>query len=193
MGTAPSARPFTSRATTTDTADELKRTRRWLMIAGVLSLLGGIVAIVLPNIASVATAIFVGWLLVFASALYIVDAFSTRDFTRIALRVLMAAISFIAGLYLLVAPLDGAFTLTVVLVMWFFAIGIARIVMGVADRDTPGAGWIVLSGALSLALGLMIALELPDSADWAVGLIVGIDLAFTGAMLIGVARRLRVP
>ena len=163
------------------------------MIAGVLSLLGGIVAIVLPNIASVATAIFVGWLLVFASALYIVDAFSTRDFTRIALRVLMAAISFIAGLYLLVAPLDGAFTLTVVLVMWFFAIGIARIVMGVADRDTPGAGWSVLSGALALALGLMIALELPDSADWAVGLIVGIDLVFTGAMLLDVARRLRVP
>jgi uncharacterized membrane protein HdeD (DUF308 family) len=161
------------------------------MIAGVLSLLGGIVAIVLPNIASVATAIFVGWLLVFASALYIVDAFSTRDFTRIALRVLMAAVTFIAGLYLLVAPLDGTFTLTVVLVMWFFAIGIARIVMGIADRGAPGAGMIALSGVLSLALGLLIALELPDSADWAIGLLVGVDLIFTGVLLIGLARSLR--
>ena len=71
MGTAPSATPYTARATTATGVDDLKRTRRWLTIAGVLSLLGGVVAIVLPNIASVATAIVVGWLLVFASALYV--------------------------------------------------------------------------------------------------------------------------
>src|SRR3954469_12317897 len=123
MASAPSTTtPYSTRASTAGTTEELKRTRRWLMIAGVLSLLGGIVAIVLPNVASVATAIFVGWLLVFASALYFVDAFSTRDGTRMALRLLMGVLTFIAGLYLLVAPLDGAFTLTVVLVIWFVAI-----------------------------------------------------------------------
>jgi len=193
MGTAPSATPFTTRASTGDPAEELGRTRRWLMIAGVLSLLGGIVAVVLPNLASVATAIFVGWLLVFASAMYVVDAFSTRDRTRIALRLLMAVLSFIAGVYLLVAPLDGTFTLTVVLVIWFVAIGVARIVIGIADGGTPGAGMLVLTGVLSLVLGLLIALELPDSATWAIGLLVGIDLIFTGALLIGLARNLRVP
>ena len=91
MGTAPhSATPFTTRTATTAAAQELRHARRWLMVAGVLSLIGGIVAIVLPNIASVATAIFVGWLLIFAGALQIVDAFSTRDATRTALRVLLA-------------------------------------------------------------------------------------------------------
>jgi uncharacterized membrane protein HdeD (DUF308 family) len=193
MGTAPSATPFTTRASTADPAEELRRTRRWLMIAGVLSLLGGIVAVVLPNLASVATAIFVGWLLVFAGAMYVVDAFSTRDRTRIALRLLMAVLSFIAGVYLLLAPLDGTFTLTVVLVIWFVAVGVARIVIGIADRGTPGAGMLVATGVLSLVLGLLIALELPDSATWAIGLLVGIDLIFTGALLIGLARNLRVP
>jgi uncharacterized membrane protein HdeD (DUF308 family) len=161
------------------------------MIAGVLSLLGGIVAIVLPNIASVATAIFIGWVLVFVSAMYVVDAFSTRDGRRIALRLLMAALSFAAGLYLLVAPLDGTFTLTVILSMWFLAIGVARIAIGIADRGTPWAGMLVLNGLLSLALGLLIALQLPDSATWAIGLLVGIDLVFTGALLIALARSLR--
>jgi uncharacterized membrane protein HdeD (DUF308 family) len=191
MGTAPSATPYTPRATTADPAEELKRARRWLTIAGALSLLAGVVAIVLPNVASVAIAIFIGWLLVFASALYVVDAFSTRDGKRIALRLLMAALTFAAGVYLLVAPLDGTFTLTVMLVIWFVAVGVARTVIGISDRGAPGAGLLVLNGLLALALGLLIALQLPSSADWAIGLIVGVDLVFWGAQLIAVAQALR--
>ena len=72
---------------------------------------------------------------------------------RIALRLLIAALSFATGLYLRVAPLDGAFTLTVVLSMWFLAVGLARIVIGIADYDVPGAGMLVLNGVLSLVLG----------------------------------------
>ena len=191
MGTAPSATPFPGRATFADPAEELRRTRRWLTVAGVLSLLGGIIAVGLPNIASIATAIFVGWLLVFVSALSVVDAFSTRDGRRIALRLLIAVLSFIAGLYLLVAPLDGAFTLTVVLSMWFLAVGVARIAGGIADRKAPGAGMLVLNGVLSLGLGLLIALQLPESATWAIGLLVSIDLLFTGILLLSLARSLR--
>jgi uncharacterized membrane protein HdeD (DUF308 family) len=163
------------------------------MIAGVLSLLGGIIAIVLPNIASVATAILIGWLLVFAGALYVVDAFSTRDRTRTALRLVLAILCLLAGVYLLVAPLDGTFTLTVVLAMWFVAIGVARIVIGIADRGAPARGMVVLSGVLALLLGLLIALELPESAAWAIGLVVGVDLIFTSAVLIGLARALPKP
>jgi len=189
MGTAPSVTPFT-KGSTVDPADELRRTRRWLFLAGALSLLGGVVAIVLPNVASVATAIFIGWLLVFASALYVVDAFSNHaDRTRVALRLLMAGLTLAAGMYLLIAPLDGTFTLTVMLVLWFVAIGVARLVIGIMDRS-----WLLgLSGALALILGVLIALELPESAAWAIGLIVGVDLIFTGALLIATARVLAVP
>jgi uncharacterized membrane protein HdeD (DUF308 family) len=193
MSTAPSATPWAGRASTVAPVRVLKRTRRWLMVAGVLSLIGGVVAIALPNIASVATAIFIGWLLVFAAALDVVDAFSTRDGTRIALRLLLAALTFAAGLYLLLAPLDGTFTLTVILVLWFVAVGIARIVMGVTDRATPGAWLLAVSGALELGLGLLIAMRLPDSATWAIGLIVGVDLLFSGIVMIDLARRLPAP
>src|SRR3954467_4181059 len=105
MASASSTTPFSTRASTAGTTEELRRARRWLMIAGVLSLLGGVVAIVLPNIASVATAILVGWLLIFGSAMYAVDAFATPDRTRMALRLVLAVLCLIAGVYLLVAPL----------------------------------------------------------------------------------------
>jgi uncharacterized membrane protein HdeD (DUF308 family) len=188
MGTTPSAPTFTGRRAAVAPRDALRRARRRLTVAGALFMLAGAAAIVLPNIASVATAIFVGWVLVVASGLDVMDAFSTHDRKRTALRLLLAALTFAAGLYLLLAPLDGTFTLTVVLAMWFLAVGVARIVIGIANRGVRGAGWVMLNGVLSLALGLLIALELPSSAAWALGLIVGIDLLFSGALLLSLAR-----
>jgi uncharacterized membrane protein HdeD (DUF308 family) len=191
MRTAPSATTITGHGAAVAPDDALRQARRRLTVAGALFVIAGAAAIVLPNIASVATAIFVGWVLVVASGLDVVDAFSTPHRTRTALRLLLAALTFAAGLYLLLAPLDGTFTLTVVLAMWFLAVGIARIVNGIANRGLPGAGLVVLDGVLSLALGLLIALELPSSASWALGLIVGIELLVSGALLLSIARTLR--
>jgi uncharacterized membrane protein HdeD (DUF308 family) len=101
-------------------------------------------------------------------------------------------LAFAAGLYMLVAPLDGAFTLTVILVIWFFASGSARLAVGFSEHGAPGAGLMVFSGLLAIGLGLLIALDLPSSADWAVGLIVGIDLIFGGVSLLALASRLRL-
>jgi len=191
MGTAPVSSSFVGVPQTEALVEALRRGRRRLMIAGVIATLAGIVAIVVPAVASVATAIFIGWILVFASAFQIADAFSVENRDRKALRLLLAVLTFLAGIYLLLAPLDGTFTLTVMLVLWFVASGVARITFGVAERGMPGAGMTILNGVLSLGLGLLIALGLPESADWAIGLLVGVDLLFAGTALIVLARSLR--
>jgi uncharacterized membrane protein HdeD (DUF308 family) len=171
--------------------EALHHGRRKLMIAGVLLIVLGIVAIVIPALASVATAIFIGWILVVAAAYQVVDAFSAPHWGRTALRLLLALVSFAAGFYLLVAPLQGTFTLTVMLVIWFVATGIARIVLGIAERGVPGAGWTVLNGVVTLLLGILIAEGLPSTADWAIGLIVGLDLLFSGMVLVAIAQQLK--
>jgi uncharacterized membrane protein HdeD (DUF308 family) len=174
-----------------DLLDALSRGRRRLMIAGVLMLVLGAVAIVVPAVASVATAVFIGWILVIASAFEVANATAVDHRGRMALRIVLAVLTFAAGFYLLVAPLDGVFTLTVVLVIWFMATGTARLIVGIAERGVPGWGMTALSGAISIALGLLIAGKLPSSADWAIGLIVGVDLLFAGMVLTSLARRLR--
>jgi uncharacterized membrane protein HdeD (DUF308 family) len=160
------------------------------MIAGILALALGAVAIVVPAVASVGTAIFIGWILVFASGFQVADAIAVRHRGRMVLRLLLAVLTFAAGLYLLVAPLSGVFTLTVMLVIWFVATGIARLVIGLAELGVPGAGMTALTGMLKLLLGILIAEQLPSSADWAIGLLVGVDLLFSGASLIALARAL---
>ncbi|HKP91673.1 MAG TPA: HdeD family acid-resistance protein [Thermoleophilaceae bacterium] len=194
MSSAP-ARPFagpgTDRIESGDLLEALRRGRKRLMIAGVLMLVLGAVAIIVPAVASVATAIFIGWILVIASAFDLANAMAVEHGGRKALRIVLAMLTFVAGIYLLVAPLDGVFTLTVVLVIWFMASGAARIIVGISERGVPGWGLTVLSGALSIVLGVLIAEELPSSADWAIGLIVGVDLLFAGTLLTSLAYRLR--
>jgi uncharacterized membrane protein HdeD (DUF308 family) len=195
VSTAPSPPIAGSRADSgldsTDLLEALRRGRKRLMIAGVLMLVLGAVAIVVPAVASVATAIFIGWILVIASAFDFANAIAVEHGGRRALRVVLAVLTFVAGVYLLVAPLDGVFTLTVVLVIWFMATGTARVIVGIAERGLPGWGLTILSGAISIALGVLIAERLPSSAGWAIGLIVGVDLLFSGTTLTSLAYRLR--
>jgi uncharacterized membrane protein HdeD (DUF308 family) len=194
MSTAPSPHVASLRASggePIDILEALRRGSRRLMIAGVLMLILGAVAIVVPAVASVATAVFVGWILVIASAFELANAVAVDESGRKALRFVMALLTFAAGLYLLVAPLDGVFTLTVVLVIWFMATGTGRLIVGIAERGVPGWGMTVFSGLVSIALGILIATKLPSSADWAIGLLVGVDLIFSGTVLTSLAYRLR--
>jgi uncharacterized membrane protein HdeD (DUF308 family) len=85
--------------TPSDLLEALRRGQKRLMIAGDLMILLGAVAIVVPAIASVATAIFIGWILVIASAFDLADAMAVEHGGRKALRIILAAMTFAAGLY----------------------------------------------------------------------------------------------
>jgi uncharacterized membrane protein HdeD (DUF308 family) len=191
MTTAPTFSRMAAPASSESFVAALRRGRRRLLVAGVLAIVLGIVAIVVPAVASVATAIFIGWILIIAAGLQFADAFAVPDGGRTALRVLLAVLTFAAGLYLVIAPLDGTFTLTVMLVLWFVASGVARIAFGIAERGVPGAGTMMLNGLISLVLGLLVALKLPESADWAIGLLVGVDLLVAGTSLVWLSSALR--
>lgn len=170
-----------------DVQQELGARWKGLRIAGILAIVGGVVCIAVPAIASVATAIFIGWILLFAGAWMLFDAWSVRGAGRVTFRVIWALLTEVAGLYLLLAPLDGTVTLTFVLVAYFIAIGCVRIAEGFALRGTPNAGMVGFNGVLSLLIGLLILLDFPSSADWAIGLLVGIDLLFAGWILLTVS------
>jgi uncharacterized membrane protein HdeD (DUF308 family) len=96
-----------------------------------------------------------------------------------------------AGVFLLVAPLTGTLTLTFVLAAWFFALGVTELGAAWATRGVPGAGVAGFNGALSLLLGVLITADLPSSAGWAIGLLVGIILLSWGVRAFMLAVLLR--
>jgi uncharacterized membrane protein HdeD (DUF308 family) len=156
-----------------------------MIVAGVLSLGAGLVAIAVPALASVGTAVFIGLVLLVASVALFLGAWAARGLRQRLLGILIAVLTLLAGLYLLVSPLEGTFTLTVMLVIWFVGVGIARVAAGVVQLGIPGAGYTIAAGAASLLLGLLIARELPSAADWAIGMLVGIDFLVYGVLCLG--------
>lgn len=178
---------LTPEAAANEFVAELAKRWKTLMFLGILALIAGVVCIAVPALASVTIALFIGWLLVFGAVLQAIDAFSVKEASRIALRLLGALITLGVGIWLLVSPLKGTFTITVVIAIWFFASGGVRLVSGIRHKGTPGAGMVVINGLLSLILGALILADLPSSAAWAIGLLVGVDLVFTGFALITTA------
>jgi uncharacterized membrane protein HdeD (DUF308 family) len=106
---------------------------------------------------------------------------------------LSAVLGIVAGIWLLAAPVTGAFSLTVILVAFFIIEGIASIMFSLEHkRELSGNwGWMLFSGIVDLVLAAMIFAHLPSSAAWALGLLVGINMVFGGTALIAMALHAR--
>jgi uncharacterized membrane protein HdeD (DUF308 family) len=173
------------------TPADIKRARTWLIVGGILALLAGAAAIIVPAVASVTIALLVGWLLFAAGVLQGINAWTMRKQPHAWLRFLQAALSFLAGLCIVIFPLTGTFTLTVFLAAWFFATGVVLVAGAVSARGTAGNWLVALNGILSLILGILIVADLPSSAAWAIGLLVGINLLFWGVRALMAASALK--
>jgi len=171
--------------------EELRQSHKWLLISGWLAVIAGTIAILVPAVASVTVAIFIGWMLLVGGVFLLVDAFAVRELGRMVPRLLLAFGAGAAGLALLLAPLRGTYTLTVLLVLWFAVTGVMRIAAAIAERGMPGAGWMGANGVITLLLGILIGAHLPESSDWAIGLLVGIDFLFYGFGAIAAAVALK--
>jgi uncharacterized membrane protein HdeD (DUF308 family) len=168
-------------------SEQIRRARRWLIVAGALALITGFVAILVPAIASVTTTSFVGWILIVAAISIGIQAISHRA----PVRGLEALLAFAAGFYVLVFPLSGTVTLTFVLAVWFFASGVLS--LSLAFQLGRGAAvWMHgISGLLAVIIGFLIAASLPSSAGWAIGLLLGINLIWWGVRALVGARILK--
>jgi uncharacterized membrane protein HdeD (DUF308 family) len=165
----------------------LARSWKALMTVGVLAIVIGCIAILVPAVASVGTAIFIGWILLIAGAFMVAAAFSAHSIGTLVLRLLWAALTVVVGVWLIVEPHNGTLTLTLVLGIYFLFMGLTRIAVAFAARGQQGAGLVGLSGVAGLLIGILVLAEFPSSADWAIGLLVGIDLIFAGWTLTSVA------
>jgi uncharacterized membrane protein HdeD (DUF308 family) len=173
--------------------ETLARQWRWILAGGLLAIVLGGISILAPLVTSVAVSVLVGWLLILGSGLLLASALRERDFWPTAWRATLAAFWIVAGVWMVIEPRSGTIGLTAVLVAWFWADGAVRMVGAVLYPWLPDRLWIAFGGVLSIILGALIWADFPSSADWAIGLLVGVNLLFYGANLVAlglVGRRL---
>lgn len=158
-----------------------------LVATGILLMLLGAAAILFEQFTSWFITVLLGWILIIGSVFIFGSAFGLGSVGRLLLRVILAVVTLVAGLYLVINPGEGTDTLTLILIIYFIVAGLLRLATGFSERGEPGAGWLAVNGVLSLLIGLLIGIDFPSSAEWAIGLLVGIDLIFTGWVVIMVA------
>lgn len=159
----------------------------WFLGLGIVLMVLGVVAMAAPVAATLAAELVFGWLLIISGVAHGVHAAQTRSWKGFIWQVLLGVLSLAVGVLLLLYPLQGVITLTLVLALYFIAEGIAKIIMAVQIRSMPNWGWLLTSGLLALVLGALIWLQLPGAAAWVIGFLVGIDLVFSGIALVMLA------
>jgi uncharacterized membrane protein HdeD (DUF308 family) len=151
----------------------------WFLVFGIVLLLLGIAAVVRSAAATVASMVFFGWLLVFASLIQFVDAFLVGNWAGFFLHLLVAILFGITGVLILVKPVISAEALTFLMSMFFLIAGLFQLVASLWTH-LPGWGWQALNGIIASVMGALVLAEWPVSGLWVIGLFVGIDLIFYG-------------
>jgi uncharacterized membrane protein HdeD (DUF308 family) len=152
----------------------------WFLALGIVLILVGFAAIVFPFVSTIAAKVVLGWLFLIGGVVLVIHAFSAQAWQGVVWSLLVGILYLIAGGYLAFFPLTGLLTLALLLVILFAVEGIVEVVMAFRVRPHDGWGFMLLSGIAALAVAFLIAMDLPSSATWALGLLVGINLLFSG-------------
>jgi uncharacterized membrane protein HdeD (DUF308 family) len=166
---------------------------RAFLIEGIVLLVLGLLAIVVPPIATLAVEILVGWILLASGIVGLISTFRMRGAPGFGWSLVSAVIGIAAGVILLVWPLSGAVSLTLVLSIFLLFEGIASIMLALGHRREFSGRWAMLlfSGVIDIILAAIIFAGLPGTAAWAIGLLVGINLVVGGSALISMALHAR--
>ena len=150
----------------------------------------GVAALILPPLASLAITIFLGWMFLISGIGGLIVTYWARSTPGFWWSLISAALAVLAGLLLLARPMQAVLTLTIVVGAYFLAEGVATIMYALEHRRELCEPLVVapdLAASSTSRSPFMVITGLPGSAEWAIGILVGINLLFGGATLIGMA------
>jgi uncharacterized membrane protein HdeD (DUF308 family) len=163
------------------------------LIEGIILVVLGVLAIVVPVVATLAVAILLGWLFLISGIVGLVTTFMARQAPGFWWSLLSGVLAIVAGLVLLGWPVSGAVSLTLLLIVFFTIEGVLTIMYALEHkRELSGRwGWMLASGIVDLVLAALILAGLPGTAAWALGLLAGINMLFGGSAMIAMALQAR--
>ncbi len=163
----------------------VRRHRGWFLFEGILLTCLGVLAVLVPVVASFAATIFFGWILLLSGVVGLFTTFRARHLPGFWWSLLSAVIGIAAGVMLLGWPVQGVFSLTSVLIAFLLVEGGVTIFYALEHRTAASRwGYMLASGVVDVVLGLILFAGLPGTALWALGLIIGINMTFGGWALI---------
>ena len=159
------------------------------LVEGIVLLVLGAAAIIVPVIATLAFTLLIGWLFLISGVVGLITTFWMRNVPGFWWSLISGVVGIAAGIVLLLWPISGTVSLTLLLIAFFLVEGIVTLMYAFEHRAQLSGrwGWMLASGIVDLILAGIIFAGLPESATWALGLLVGINLLFGGAAMVAMA------
>ena len=176
-----------------DVLASLREHWKFYMIEGIILVAFGVAAVVVPQVATVAVTILLGWVFLISGIFGLFTTFWMRGVPGFWWSLLSAVLAIVVGVMLGVWPIGGAFSLTYVLIAFFLVEGSRRLCLpssiNVICAELGDGCWS--AELVDIILGGIILAGLPGAAEWAVGFLVGINMIFGGVALIAMALQAR--
>ncbi len=163
-------------------AQELQSLRNhwvWFLVLGLAMVALGTASIASAFTATIAFTWLFGFLLLAGGIAVIVNSFWAARWSGTLLHLLIGVLYAVVGLMIIDHPASSAIQLTLIIAIFLIVAGIFRVVFALSEHFA-GRGWVLLNGAVSLLLGLLVYRQMPDAGFWVIGLFVGIELIFNG-------------
>ncbi len=168
-----------------------KTSTSMLMLEGVLLIVLGCLAILLPFLFTVAITLLVGIVLIAGGVVRGYTAFKEHSRRSLFWNLVACVLAIVAGALILFDPFGGALALTAIIIALFIVEGITKIIAAFQHKSEAGWGWVLFAGILDLVLGIVLWVALPEDFLWVIGLLVGISLLFTGWTAVMLAAAMR--
>jgi len=175
-----------------DTDINVRKSTGWIIALSISLIVLGILAILLPALASAVFTSVIGWIVLISGVVMIVESFQSKPIRGFWLHLIVGVFYVIAGIYILFNIAAAMVALTFAFGVLFIAEGIYTIIMAFVNRAGHRMTWlVVLNGIVTLILGIMVLNRFPVSALWLIGLYVGISLLMTGVTALSAALAIR--
>ena len=167
----------------------------WFLALGIVLVIGGSLAILLPVASTLATSLFLGAILFVGGIFQIIHAFQVKTWGGFFWDLIVGIVQVAGGIIVYMNPFAGAVTLTVLIAAVFFAQGVTQTFLAFKVRPHDGWGWLLASGLIAVIVAVMLMMRFPAASVTAPGILAGISILFSGfsyVMIALAARRLTV-
>jgi uncharacterized membrane protein HdeD (DUF308 family) len=169
--------------------ETVKRYSLWYLLQGVLMVIAGVLAFIYPLLASTALIYLLAWVLIVSGAVQAIGLIGARHVPHYWL--ISVVIAILIGVLLLRQPESGLLIMTLLLIVFFMVEGLSKVIFALTIRPFPNWGWVLASGLVGVVLGVYLLMNMPVSAEWVLGALLGIQLICEGAALAYLAWQVR--
>lgn len=162
--------------------------RNWFTFLGLALIVAGLLAIAFPLAGGLAVETWIAVTCLIAGVAMIFHAFQVREWSGLFFGLLVGALYLAVAALLLINPLRGLVTLTALLAILLIAEGIMQAAVGFRLRPVDGWYWLVISAIVGIVVGVLVWRQLPSSAIWVLGTLLGVNFISSGLAFVFVAR-----